>query len=100
MQPQTASSRAAEGSRPRHFGRYVTGFCGCHKAPELDSIDQMSQLFLGMVGKRLTYRDLVGLLLHREISTVGYIEFCTDSGNGSWRLKQPQYRPVPGSGTL
>ena len=42
-----------------HLQRYVDEFAGRHGIRERDTIDQMGALVEGMVGKRLTYRDLV-----------------------------------------
>ena len=44
----------------KHLDRYTTEFAGRHNARPLDTIDQMAKLAHGMVGKRLTYRELVG----------------------------------------
>ena len=43
----------------KHLDRYVREFAARHNARPLDTIDQMSLLARGMVGKRLRYRDLV-----------------------------------------
>lgn len=42
-----------------HLHRYVTEFAGRHNIRELDTTDQMSSIFKGMVGKPLPYRSLV-----------------------------------------
>lgn len=44
----------------RHLNRYVNEFTGRHNQRELDTLDQMSQVVLGMNGKRLRYTDLTG----------------------------------------
>ena len=44
---------------PKHLQRYVNEFAGRHNARPLDTIDQMSAMARGMVGKRLTCRDLI-----------------------------------------
>lgn len=44
----------------KHRGRYVWEFSGRHNFRPLDTIDQMSVLVFGMIGKRLTYTDLIG----------------------------------------
>ena len=44
---------------PKHLQRYVNEFAGRHGIRSADTIDQMSAVVAGMVGKRLTYRDLV-----------------------------------------
>ena len=44
----------------KHLDRYVTEFSGRYNDRDSDIIDQMSRIALGMVEKRLTYRDLVG----------------------------------------
>ena len=43
----------------KHLDRYVQEFAGRHNVREVDTIDQMTALALGMTGKRLRYRDLV-----------------------------------------
>ena len=43
----------------KHLGRYVAEFSGRHNVRSLDTIDQMIALALGMVGKRLRYKDLI-----------------------------------------
>ncbi len=44
---------------PKHLGRYVQEFAGRHNLRDLDTVEQMTALARGMVGKRLRYRDLV-----------------------------------------
>ena len=43
----------------KHLGRYVSEFAGRNNIRDLDTIDQMTTLAWGMVGKRLRYQDLV-----------------------------------------
>ena len=43
----------------KHLQRYVDEFSGRHNLRPLDTVDQMAVLALGMVGKRLTYRQLI-----------------------------------------
>ena len=43
----------------QHLHRYVAEFAGRHNVREQDTIDQMSHVFAGMIGKRLMYQDLV-----------------------------------------
>ncbi len=43
-----------------HLNRYVNEFTGRHNQRELDPLDQMAQVVLGMNGKRLRYADLTG----------------------------------------
>ncbi len=43
----------------KHTGRYVAEFAGRHNVREADTIDQMGSVVIGMVGKRLMYRDLI-----------------------------------------
>lgn len=43
----------------KHLDRYVTEFSGRHNERPSDTIDQMSGLVGGMVGKRLRYDDLI-----------------------------------------
>ena len=44
---------------PKHLDRYVTEFSGRHNVRETDTADQMVGMAQRMVGKRLTYRDLI-----------------------------------------
>ena len=44
---------------PKHLDRYVHQFAGRHNIREHDTIDQMASVVVGMVGKRLMYRDLI-----------------------------------------
>ena len=44
---------------PKHLGRYVCEFEGRHNARPMDTIDQMTAMVAGAVGKRLGYADLV-----------------------------------------
>ena len=43
----------------KHLGRYVTEFSGRHNDRNLDTIDQMAHVVRDMVGRRLTYKDLI-----------------------------------------
>ena len=43
----------------KHLDRYVGEFAGRHNDREADTINMMGNMTQGMVGKRLTYRDLV-----------------------------------------
>ena len=43
----------------KHTDRYVTEFAGRHNARDKDTLDQMAGTIVGMVGKRLRYRDLI-----------------------------------------
>ena len=43
----------------KHLGRYVNEFSGRHNDRPLDTIDQMTKIVQGMVGKRLMYSDLI-----------------------------------------
>ena len=45
---------------PKHLQRYVYEFAGRHNVRDADTIDQMTNLVAAMVGKRLSYRDLIG----------------------------------------
>ena len=45
---------------PKHLQRYVDEFAGRHGVRERDTIKQMETVARKMVGKRLSYRDLVG----------------------------------------
>ncbi len=44
----------------KHLDRYVTEFAGRHNIRDKDTVDQMIHLAAGMVGKKLTYRVLIG----------------------------------------
>ena len=44
----------------KHLQRYVNEFCGRHNVRDFDTIDQMTALVVGLVGKRLQYRELTG----------------------------------------
>ena len=44
---------------PKHLQRYVDEFAGRHGVREQDTIAQMNAVVAGMVGKRLTYRELI-----------------------------------------
>ena len=44
----------------KHLGRYVTEFAGRHNDRDADTIIQMSTMFRGMKGRRLTYAELIG----------------------------------------
>ena len=43
----------------KHLDRYVREFTGRNNIRDLDTIDQMSALARGFVGKRLTYKELI-----------------------------------------
>ena len=43
----------------KHLQRYVDEFAGRHNARDADTLDQMTGLVTGMVGKRLRYADLI-----------------------------------------
>ena len=44
---------------PKHLDRYVTEFAGRHNDRDADTVDQMTGIVTGMVGKRLRYSDLI-----------------------------------------
>ena len=44
---------------PKHLQRYVDEFAGRHGVRERDTLDQMQSVVAGMVGKRITYKELV-----------------------------------------
>ena len=54
--------RAHEGTfhkiSPKHLQRYVDEFAGRHNIRGMDTLDQMTTMFAGMVGKRLMYKQL------------------------------------------
>ena len=43
----------------KHLQRYIDEFAGRHGVREHDTLDQMGALVVGMVGKRLMYRELI-----------------------------------------
>ena len=45
---------------PKHLDRYVTEFAGRHNMRILDTVNMMVNMVVGMVGKRIRYRELVG----------------------------------------
>lgn len=44
----------------KHLQRYVNEFAGRHNTRPLDTEDQMRRIVVGMCGKRLRYKDLIG----------------------------------------
>ena len=44
----------------KHTARYVNEFAGRHNVRRKDTIDQLAAMMLGMIGKRLRYKDLTG----------------------------------------
>ena len=42
----------------RRLHRYITEFASRNNVSDLDSLDQMALLTLGMLGRRLRYRDI------------------------------------------
>ena len=45
---------------PKHLHRYLKEFTGRQNVRELGTLEQMKRVVLGMDGKRLRYKDLVG----------------------------------------
>ena len=43
----------------KHLGRYIGEFAGRHNARPVDTLDQMELMARGMMGKRLTFEELV-----------------------------------------
>ena len=43
----------------KHCNRYVAEFAGRHNMRDRDTVDQMSSVAAGMIGKRLTYKALI-----------------------------------------
>ena len=43
----------------KHLDRHVGQFVGKHNLRERDTVDQMESVAVGMVGRRITYRELV-----------------------------------------
>ena len=44
-----------------HLNRYVNEFCGSPNIRGLDTVEMMLSMVAGMVGKRLTYMELIGM---------------------------------------
>ena len=44
---------------PKHMQRYVNEFVGRYNIRDVDTIDQMTQVVVGLVGKRLMYQELI-----------------------------------------
>jgi transposase-like protein len=44
---------------PKHLQRYMNEFAGCHNTRSYDTISQMKWTAIGLLGRRLRYRDLV-----------------------------------------
>ncbi|MYB08117.1 MAG: IS1595 family transposase [Gemmatimonadetes bacterium] len=44
---------------PKHLQRYIDEFCGRQNMRELGTLDRMGAVAAGLVGRRLTYRELV-----------------------------------------
>ena len=44
---------------PKHLDRYVREFAGKHNLRQADTVKQMRRLVVNLVGKRLSYRDLI-----------------------------------------
>ena len=44
---------------PKHLQRYVNEFAGRHNIWNRDTIDQMTAIVAGQVGKRLMYQELI-----------------------------------------
>ena len=44
---------------PKHLQRYVDEFAGRHNVREKDTIEQMQDVTVGMVGRSLPYRSLI-----------------------------------------
>ena len=45
---------------PFHLRKYINEFAGRHNQRPMDTIDQMRVMAAGLVGKLLTYKDLIG----------------------------------------
>lgn len=43
----------------KHLERYAYEFAGRHNIRDMDTVDQMAHVVMGMIGKRLLYRELV-----------------------------------------
>lgn len=51
----------------KHLHRYVAEFAGRHNVRNCDTIDQMISVVMGLVGKRLMYRDLIADLEDTDV---------------------------------
>ena len=45
---------------PKHLDRYVREFEGRHNNRPADTLDQMQRMARGLLGKRLSYQELIG----------------------------------------
>ena len=45
---------------PKHLHRYAIEFAGRHNTRPMDTVDQMTTLAVGSVGKQLSYAELIG----------------------------------------
>ena len=59
----------------KHLPRYTNEFAGRHNIRPLDTIEQMRSLFLGGLGKRLPYADLIGEDETRQPTMIGYTDW-------------------------
>ena len=48
----------------KHLGRYVQEFTGRHNIREHDTINPMQEVVAGMIGKRLMYSELWGIVMY------------------------------------
>ena len=44
---------------PKHLNRYIQEFSHKHNTRDLDTVKQMKAVMIGLVGRRLMYRDLI-----------------------------------------
>ena len=44
---------------PKHLDRYARGFAGKNNCWEMGALDRMRHVARGIVGRRLTYRELI-----------------------------------------
>ena len=54
----------------KHMHRYIGEFEGRHNDRPLDTIDQMTEIIRGMLGRRLRYEDLIGPVFNVQLRMV------------------------------
>ena len=57
----------------KHLHRYVTEFEGRHNDRPMNTIDQMTAVVHGMLGRRLRYIDLIGPIETRLNGQMGLV---------------------------
>lgn len=54
----------------KHLARYIGEFAGRHNARAVDTIERMALMAKGMMGKRLTYQELMPR--HNKVAKPSY----------------------------